>query len=53
MSSLPIDAQEKAIKAVMFASGFKSKSIFNREFQRCLGVSPTEFRRQRENPDLS
>jgi AraC-like DNA-binding protein len=29
----------------MFESGFRSKSIFNREFQRCQGVSPTEFRR--------
>lgn len=32
------------IKAVMFACGFRSKSIFNREFQRCLGLSPSEFR---------
>jgi AraC-like DNA-binding protein len=44
---LLVDAPEKAIKVVMFESGFKSKSIFNREFQRCLGVSPTDFRCQR------
>jgi AraC-like DNA-binding protein len=36
---------EKPIKVVMFESGFTSKSIFNREFQRCQGVSPTTFRR--------
>lgn len=39
------------IKVVMFESGFRSKSIFNREFQRCAGMSPSEFRRtQRSNP---
>jgi AraC-like DNA-binding protein len=38
-------APDKPIKVVMFESGFTSKSIFNREFQRCQGVSPTTFRR--------
>lgn len=34
----------KPVKIVMFESGFRSKSIFNREFQRNFGVSPTQFR---------
>ena len=34
------------IKLVMFQSGFRSKSIFNREFQRRLGVSPSIFKRR-------
>lgn len=36
---------DKAIKIVMFEAGFKSKSIFNREFQRCMGTSPSVYRR--------
>jgi len=39
---------EKPIKVVMFECGFKSKSIFNREFQRCLGTSPSQFRAKAE-----
>jgi AraC-like DNA-binding protein len=35
---------DKPIKVVMFESGFKSKSIFNREFQRRMGKSPSEHR---------
>ena len=31
---------------VMFQSGFGSKSAFQREFKRCCGVTPTEYRRQ-------
>jgi AraC-like DNA-binding protein len=42
-------APRTPIKVVMFESGFRSKSIFNREFQRHVGQSPSEFRdRQRE-----
>ncbi len=37
--------QDKPIKVVMFESGFRSKSIFNREFQRAFGVSPSAFRK--------
>jgi AraC-like DNA-binding protein len=37
------------IKSVMYESGFKSKSIFNREFQRHFGVSPSEYRRRQES----
>ena len=37
------------IKSVMYESGFKSKSIFNREFQRHFGVSPSEYRRHQES----
>lgn len=35
---------ERPIKSIMYESGFKSKSIFNREFQRHFGVSPSEYR---------
>ena len=42
---LLVGVGDKPIKVVMFESGFKSKSVFNREFQRYLGVSPTEFRK--------
>jgi AraC-like DNA-binding protein len=33
-----------AIKSIMYESGFKSKSVFNREFHRHYGVSPSEYR---------
>ena len=33
-----------AIKSIMYKSGFKSKSVFNREFHRHFGVSPSEYR---------
>jgi AraC-like DNA-binding protein len=33
-----------AIKSIMYESGFKSKSVFNREFHRHFGVSPSEYR---------
>jgi len=39
---------EKPIKVVMFECGFTSKSIFNREFQRCLGMSPSQYRAKAE-----
>lgn len=35
-----------AIKSIMYGSGFKSKSVFNREFHRHFGVSPSEYRRR-------
>ncbi len=38
------EAPEKPIKVVMFEAGFTSKSIFNREFLRQIGVSPSAFR---------
>jgi AraC-like DNA-binding protein len=40
---------DKPIKAILFESGFRSKSIFNREFLRCFGMSPSEYR-QRNKP---
>ena len=40
-----------AIKTIMYESGFKSKSIFNREFQRHFGVSPSEYRHRQSSPD--
>jgi AraC-like DNA-binding protein len=39
------------IKVLMFESGFRSKSIFNREFRRCVGMSPTTFRRNLPGSD--
>jgi AraC-like DNA-binding protein len=36
----------KPIKVIMFEAGFRSKSIFNREFQRSFGASPSEYRRR-------
>ena len=42
------DEPGKPIKVVMFEAGFTLKSIFNREFQRHFGQSPSEFRRRNE-----
>ncbi len=36
----------RSIKAVMYDAGFLSKSIFNGEFRRHTGLSPSEFRRR-------
>jgi AraC-like DNA-binding protein len=38
------DAGTTAVKSVMYESGFRSKSAFNREFRRCFGMSPKEYR---------
>lgn len=38
------EAPDKPIKIVMHEAGFRSKSVFNREFQRCRGMSPSEYR---------
>ena len=46
-SGLLLGAPDKPIKSVMYESGFRSKSIFNREFQRHFAVSPGEYRRAR------
>lgn len=43
-----LTSTEKPVKVVMFESGFRSKSGFNREFQRNYAVSPSEFRRRAE-----
>lgn len=37
---------DRPVKQVMFEAGFRSKSIFNREFQRHQGISPSEYRRR-------
>ncbi|HEY2444873.1 MAG TPA: helix-turn-helix domain-containing protein [Rhizomicrobium sp.] len=37
-------APNKPVKTVMYESGFRSKSIFNREFQRHFAVSPGRYR---------
>jgi AraC-like DNA-binding protein len=38
---------DKPIKLVMFESGFRSKSIFNREFQRHFALTPGQYRNLR------
>lgn len=43
---------DKPIKAVMFESGFKSKSVFNREFQHRKCASPTDFRNTRKGSSV-
>ena len=37
---------DAAIKVVMYETGFRSKSNFNREFQRRFGASPSVYRRE-------
>jgi AraC-like DNA-binding protein len=44
-AELLLRAPDKPIKIVMFEAGFTSKNTFNREFQRNMGVSPTDYRR--------
>lgn len=39
-----LSGTSKPVKTVMFEAGFRSKSIFNREFQRNFGSSPTKYR---------
>jgi AraC-like DNA-binding protein len=46
------DLPDKPMKSVMFESGFKSKSVFNREFQRWKRASPTEFRNTRNGSSV-
>ncbi len=41
---LLVESPEKPIKIVMHEAGFRSKSIFNREFQRHFAKSPGEYR---------
>lgn len=36
----------RAIKTAMYESGFRSKSVFNREFLRHNGLTPTQYRDQ-------
>jgi AraC-like DNA-binding protein len=43
----------KPIKSIMYESGFKSKSVFNREFHRHFGVSPSEYRRRGAVTDIA
>jgi AraC-like DNA-binding protein len=38
------EAPDKPIKVIMYESGFKSRSIFNQEFQRSFGVTPSAYR---------
>ena len=40
---------ELPITAIMFACGFQTKSNFNREFLRVMGMSPSDYRRSAPN----
>jgi AraC-like DNA-binding protein len=54
LASQILDAKTSArlaIKSIMYESGFKSKSIFNREFHRHFGMSPSEYKRRRAASD--
>jgi AraC-like DNA-binding protein len=42
-----LEKTDKSMKTIMFESGFRSKSIFNREFQRHFGTNPTEYRQRK------
>ena len=49
-----VEAAAKALRSpdrahtnrIMFQCGFGSESIFEREFKRCFGVTPKQYRRQ-------
>jgi len=41
---LLVESPDKPVKIVLFEAGFTSKNIFNREFQRNFGMSPTAYR---------
>ncbi|HEY3638415.1 MAG TPA: helix-turn-helix domain-containing protein [Rhizomicrobium sp.] len=43
-AQLLVEQPDKPVKIVQFEAGFTSKNIFNREFQRNYGVSPTAWR---------
>jgi AraC-like DNA-binding protein len=45
-AELLLAAPDQPIKAVMYDAGFVSKSLFNAEFQRQMGVSPSVFRQR-------
>lgn len=41
-----LDETEDSITSVIYASGFMTKSNFNREFSRVMGATPSEWRRR-------
>jgi AraC-like DNA-binding protein len=45
-AELLLARSDRPIKTVMYDAGFTSKSLFNAEFQRCMGLSPSEYRRR-------
>ncbi|TPQ49257.1 AraC family transcriptional regulator [Prosthecomicrobium hirschii] len=44
-----LDRTDLPVTAVMFDSGFLTKSNFNREFRRVTGMSPTDWRRREQS----
>lgn len=44
---------DEPVTQIVFASGFLTKSNFNREFLRVTGMSPTAFRSQMRSSDVS
>jgi AraC-like DNA-binding protein len=56
LASQKLDAERfalTAIKSIMYESGFKSKSVFNREFHRHFGVSPSAYKRRGPVSDIA
>jgi AraC-like DNA-binding protein len=43
-----LDETEDSITSVIYASGFMTKSNFNREFNRVTGMTPSDWRRRRQ-----
>jgi AraC-like DNA-binding protein len=44
-----LDETEDSITSVIYASGFMTKSNFNREFNRVTGMTPSDWRRRRQH----
>lgn len=47
-----LDASDDKITEIMLASGFQTKSNFNREFRRVAGINPSEYRRMSVQPGV-
>jgi AraC-like DNA-binding protein len=48
---LLVEQPDKPVKVVLFEAGFTSKNVFNREFQRNFGASPTAYRNAQREKD--
>jgi AraC-like DNA-binding protein len=50
---LLVEQQELSIISVMYESGFRTKSSFNKEFKALNGISPSDYRRSCLNIELA
>lgn len=48
-----LEQTDDSITSVIYASGFMTKSNFNREFQRVTGMTPSDWRRSRREAKLT